>query len=489
MEENREETETGSAEEKMPITDPGQAVSFPDQPVRRRFPWEWIGALILAVAFSVMLTYTLASAAARNREIQSLQSTVSELPNDETARDLRNVQSLINALQERSFYADSMGNLTGEALLKAVLDAYINETGDLYAAYYTEAEYSALMMDMAGNHVGIGVTITRDSLDLSNGTEEETEAYRIEEVYSGSGAEEAGLAVGEWICAVWKDDACLAVGQLGLEAAAKEIRGEAGTPVKLDILHLNGTSYERRTVTVTRSAIVTHSVRLSYAQSDPTVAVVRISTFDYTTPTQFEQAVETAKENGAEHFVFDVRGNPGGEMSSIFAVLSNFLQEGDLVLAMVDAEGNRVEYRMKPAFLEGAASGCTVTKEQIGRYRDLDFVVLCDENTASAAEVFTATLRDFHLAKEIVGQRTFGKGIVQNYKSVALEGVTGYLKVTIAEYVTECGKSYHKIGIDPTVWSFLPKEVRGKSTTFLPWEDDRQLQTAVALFAPANNQD
>lgn len=485
MEENEEERQIESAEttdaQSEPSKSSGQTLS-PDGSTGRGFPWGWIGTLIFAVAFAVMLTYTLTAAKVRNLKIQSSQPVKTVQTNNETTRDFKNMESLIRILKAKSFYTDSMEDLSGDVLLKAVVDAYIYVSGDVYAAYYTEEEYQALANDMAGNHVGIGVTITQTYLDLNDGSDEESLVCQIEEVYPGSGAEAAGLAVGEWIYAVKIDDSYQTVDQLGLDAAAKYIRGEAGTTVDLAIMRFDGTVYESRMVTVMRSAVTTRSVRLSYVENDPTVAVIRISEFDYTTPTQFAEAVETAKENGALHFVFDVRNNPGGEMSSIFAVLSNFLREGDLVLAMVDAKGNRVDYPMKPVEYTGDVSGCTVTKEQIGRYRDLDFVVLCDEDTASAAEVFTAVLRDFDLAKAIVGQTTFGKGIVQNYRRVELEGVAGYLKVTIAEYVTECGESYHGKGIEPTVSVVLPKAVRGKSTIFLPWEDDTQLRTAVAQF-------
>ena len=485
MEENNEEKQADPVEENSPLPeqDPPSVREEPagDRPARK-IPWGWLCALIFAVAFSVMLTYTLTAAKVRDRELRSLQSDAAELSEGNAPRDLRNMQNLLQALKNRSYYANSMEELTGDALLKAVLDAYVNETGDVYAAYYTEEEYAALSMDMAGNHVGIGVTITRETLDLPGG---EAEAYRIEEVYPGSGAEEAGLQAGEWIGAVKKDGAYISVGQLGLEAAAAEIRGEAGTAIELVILHRNGNNYESRIVAVKRSAVITRSVRLTYAEGDPTVAVVRISEFDYTTPTQFAEAMETAKENGALHFVFDVRGNPGGELDSIYAVLSNFLLQDELVLKMVDANGSSVaEYPMKPVQYSGVRAGCSVTQEQIGRYRDLDFVVLCDGNTASAAEVFTAALRDFGLAKEIVGIKTFGKGIVQGYYRLELEDLVGYLKLTIAGYVTQCGTSYHGIGIEPTVQTApLPESVRGRTTTFLPWEDDTQLQTAVACFS------
>lgn len=494
MEENKEELQNDSEEEKT--EEPEQApAAEPKRAGAGTIPsfWIWIGVLILAVAFSVMLTYTLTAAMMRDREIQSLQTNTVELPDEDTARDVRNMENLIRIIKEHSYYTDSMGEISSEDLLEATVRAYISESGDVYAVYYTDEEIKELTKEISGKHAGIGVTVIRDTIDLGSGIDEQDiDVYQIEEVYPGSGAEHAGLAVGEWIYAVYQEDgSCQTIGQLlqsGSNAPVKAIRGEAGTQVKLKVLSLNaeGTGYDFRDVTVMRSAIVTRSVRLSFAESDPTVAVVRISEFDYTTPTQFEEAIEQAKAAGALHFVFDVRGNLGGELASLYAVLANFLRKDDLVIAMVYADGTRKEHRVAPITYTDEKAGCSVREEQIGQYRDLDFLILCDERTASAAEAFTAALRDFGLTKEIVGQRTYGKGIVQNYCRLDLEGVSGYLKLTVAGYVTECGESYHGTGIAPTISAALPKEIRGTSTIFLAWESDTQLQTAVAYFSEIN---
>jgi carboxyl-terminal processing protease len=106
--------------------------------------------------------------------------------------------------------------------------------------------------------------------------------------------------------------------------------------------------------------------------------------------------------------------------------------------------------------------------------------VLCNENTASAAEVFTATLRDYELAT-VVGATTFGKGIMQSYIPLSVFGnYKGYAKMTTYAYVTKCGVTYHEIGITPHVQVSLSPEALQYNFYVLPEELDDQLQAAVA---------
>lgn len=209
--------------------------------------------------------------------------------------------------------------------------------------------------------------------------------------------------------------------------------------------------------------------------------MVRISSFDLNTPTQFRKVVDNCKEAGAKKFVFDVRANPGGDLRSVRAILSYFLQEGDLILQAIDKNGKvSQETNCVPVIYTGEASGCSVLQQQIGQYRDLDFAILCDENSASAAEVFTATLRDFELPRIIVGQKTFGKGIMQSIFELPFKGMKAYIKLTTHSYVTQCGESYHEKGIEPSVFSERSAGTENLSVDSLTWEQDIQLQTAVS---------
>ena len=115
-------------------------------------------------------------------------------------------------------------------------------------------------------------------------------------------------------------------------------------------------------------------------------------------------------------------------------------------------------------------------------FADLDMVVLCNGSTASAAEVFTATLRDYGLAT-IVGETTFGKGIMQSFLPMSYFGeYSGYVKLTTYAYVTKCGVTYHDVGIVPNVESILSEEAKEYNFYVLPQSKDNQLQAALAQF-------
>ena len=108
--------------------------------------------------------------------------------------------------------------------------------------------------------------------------------------------------------------------------------------------------------------------------------------------------------------------------------------------------------------------------------------VLCNESTASAAEVFAATLRDYELA-DIVGVKTFGKGIMQTVINLSsYTNYKGYLKLTTSAYVTKCGVTYHEIGIQPSEGceAALSEEAKQYHFYVLPQALDNQLQTAIS---------
>lgn len=127
----------------------------------------------------------------------------------------------------------------------------------------------------------------------------------------------------------------------------------------------------------------------------------------------------------------------------------------------------------------GNAEPCSVREEEIGMYRDLPFVILCDKGTASAAEVFTAALRDYGLPRKIIGETTFGKGILQTTYPIRHGNLRGYLKLTTHTYVTKCGETYHGTGITPS--SEVPRKEGTEDVPLdeLPEADDNQLLTAI----------
>ena len=215
--------------------------------------------------------------------------------------------------------------------------------------------------------------------------------------------------------------------------------------------------------------------------ADSSVGVVRIMQFDLTTPTQFSAIMDELKEKGCKYFVFDVRNNPGGDLKSIEAVLSFFLSEGDLLVSTEDKYGNSSKDLVKVYTGTGDYAGCSVKKSDIGKYRGTPCVVLTNGNTASAAELFTQTMRDYNLAK-IVGTKTYGKGCMQSIFTLERYGIPGALKLTTRMYFSKSHHVYHGIGIEPDETVELSEEALKYNVFVLPDELDDQLQKALQIL-------
>lgn len=363
-----------------------------------------------------------------------------------------------------------------QAMMEAVIKAYVAATGDLYAEYYTQEEFDAMTSENQGQMQGIGVSVVNSTMEYNGMT------YNVIElimVYPNSPAERAGLRPGDKVITVKHEGVEHSINEIGYTAALNYLRGEAGTKAEFTVMRKNGANYEPVTYSVVREAFETMSVTSRVSETDPKVGIVMILQFDLTTPEQFESAVDALKAKGCEQFVFDVRNNPGGDLESIKAVLSFFLAEGDLIVSTKDKNGNEEFDHVKVVkHSDKAYAGCDVTAEDIGKYSDLTFTVITNANTASAAELFTATVRDYELGT-IVGTTTYGKGCMQSIFSLQYYGVPGGLKLTTRMYFPASGESYHGIGITPDVAVELSAEAQEYNLYVLPEELDNQLQAAI----------
>ena len=225
------------------------------------------------------------------------------------------------------------------------------------------------------------------------------------------------------------------------------VEGEEGTEVALTLVR-NGEEIE---VKLKRGRVDTPTVESEML--DDGIGYLQITEFDDVTVNQFTENFEELKGQGMKGLIIDLRGNPGGSVTSVCAVAEQLLPKG-LIFYMEDKDGNKTEYKC-----EGADF-------------DLPMVVLVNEYSASAAEILSGAIKDSGIGK-LVGKTTFGKGIVQDV--IPLQDGSA-IKLTVANYYTRGGNDIHLKGIEPDI------EVELDTDAYLDDGKDTQLDKAVEVL-------
>ena len=363
-----------------------------------------------------------------------------------------------------------------DEMSEAILDAYVAATGDVYAEYLNAQEYEDYFSDRKGELVGIGVSVVQSQINVGGF---DYTVIQVISVFKDSPAMEHGVMPGDAIMFVKDGDEDKLVNEIGYTQALDVMLGEAGTKAEFTVYRQKDSDYERIDFSIERRKVTSETVTFIVSETDKKVGIINITGFDLTTPTQFKEAINTLRDvNKCEYFVFDVRNNPGGSLNSIVAVLSYFLDEGDLIVSTEYSTGKIEEIFAEAVNYVTEYDGLDVKKEEIGMYKDLECIVITNENTASAAELFTATLRDYGIA-EVVGVKSYGKGCMQNTLSLESFGIEGGIRVTTAMYYSKSKTVYHGTGIVPDHEVELSEEAKKVNFFLLPEEDDAQLLTAI----------
>ena len=435
-------------------------------------------ALTMLISFTVNELYP----SGRNEGVQGPTGNI--IINDEDIPDY--IKELIKL--DAIFNANSYEGIDEEEMGDAILKAYIAATGDKYAEYMTKEEYEAYNSDSIGEFVGIGVSVVNSTIEI-NGYN--YKVLQIISVFENSPALENGVRVGDCIMYVGEGSERVMTDQLGYTEALNRMLGEAGTEAKFTVFRPDKTEeigYKEISFSVIRKKVTTESVRYKISETDSRVGIIKVTGFDATTAVQFTKAVDTLKSEGCEYFIFDMRNNPGGALASIEAVLSYFLDKGDVIVSTEYADGTKETDKVRVVNYSNrygeAYKGYDVSESDIGKYKDLagKCVVLTNENTASAAELFTATFRDYGIAP-IVGETTYGKGCMQNIIDLKkYYGMEGALRVTTAMYFSKSHHVYHEIGIEPDHKVSLSEEAKEYNFYLLPEEKDDQLKKAIDVL-------
>lgn len=362
--------------------------------------------------------------------------------NNVSDEDLKNIEKLIQLIKVLD--DESIRDYDSEHVWNTIYRSLALGTNDIYGQYFTKEEYLQDKDSKDGNFVGIGVRVIYD--DVTNG------AY-VYGVIADSGAQKAGIQKGDLIIAA---EGVESTDQESYLQMVNSILGEENTDVRITVKRGDKT----HEFTVTRAQVLSENVIYEKLEGD--VAYIQILTFsDGSLPAQFKQKMEMAKEDGCTSYVFDVRNNPGGLLTSVIGVLDPLLPEGPIIRTK-DNEGNETSENSDAECLEAP------------------MVVLCNKASASAAELFTAALRDYDMAT-IVGETTFGKGSMQTTKLLP-DGSA--IKMTTALYSPPFSDNYDGVGIVPDVEVKLDAKWNGKFQ-LMPREDDVQLEKALEILNSA----
>lgn len=386
-----------------------------------------------------------------------------------------------------------------ETAMLAAIRAYVDATGDKYAMFYTPEEFDAMQSENNGDLYGIGVQVIFDYKEYF---------MEIVLIMPDSPAQNY-LQIGDKVTHIIDGEEKIALADLveqnkekakelypsytdeeinnvacyeTFQYTVSKLKGPENTYAEF-VIDRDGEAIDMK---IQRAKVKTVSVTAKTSIRDSKVGIVSISQFDLTTPTQFKECMDSLIAQGCNKFIFDVRNNPGGDLASLVAVLSTLLQKDDVIVTTKDHEGKIETTKVQTVNYASNSNyvTCNVTSSDIGKYRGYDFVVLANENSASAAELFTAALRDHNLA-QIVGTKTYGKGSVQSIIPLSYYGEDYYgaLKLTTKLYFPPCGEGYDGgIGITPNYAVELEGIAADTHFYKLTEEIDNQLQKAVSLL-------
>ncbi len=338
-----------------------------------------------------------------------------------THRKLAEAEKLIDA----HFIGEEDKQLMSDYLFVGMVAAL----GDRYSAYFTKEEYAEISKSQKGYYNGIGVTVGKD---------EEEGLITVTDVFIDGPADKAGILVNDVIVKINGTD----VTDKTVSDAVDLIHNAEDPDIVLTVLRED--EPDEMEITVRRDDVELESVESRVIEGTDT-GYIAISYFSGLVPEQFEKAFAELQEQNIDSLIIDLRGNPGGLVTSVCDTLRQILPKGD-IFYMTDKNGKRKTYE------------CDGENEI-----QIPLVVLVDGESASASEIFAGAVQDYGIGK-IVGTETFGKGIVQDVYRLSDGSV---LRLTVAHYYTPNGNDIHEKGIKPDV------EV----------EDDKESETDEALEA------
>ena len=332
------------------------------------------------------------------------------------------------------------GEYDMDKMIDSAASGLMEGIGDIYSFYYPKEKMEQFNEESLGQYKGIGVMLLADPSD---------KLITITRVFRNSPAEKAGLQSGDKI--VYINDVYYSAYEM--QDAVNVMRG-AEEPLKLTVLRKDeGKEFE----------VVSAHVDINYVEYeilDGNIGYVIVYDFLGDSAKGFQEAIDLFQKNNVQGMIIDLRNNGGGIVDDAVRIADMILPYGTVV-SMIDKDGEK-------------------TEELIDfDYYDVPIAVLVNRYSASASEILSGAIRDFG-AGVLVGEKTFGKGVVQG----AMEFKDGSgVQITMAKYYTPKGYNIHGTGLEPDVAVALDEDVVTiYGINNLPREKDSQLQMAIQIL-------
>ena len=389
----------------------------------------------MLVFLSVLITFIITSAYIYQKvgNNVSVKYVVAPGENSEIGKTISSIRSIID-----KYY---MGEIDEEKLREGAIAGYVDGLGDEYSEYITKSEYENFSANVMGNYVGIGIYMA---------VYKDTNEVLVVSPIKNSPAEKAGILSGDIIKKV---NGVEYKGAEGLEEAAAKIKGEAGTTVNLEI------SRDGKILTfdITREKVIMNPVASEVLENN--IGYIQVTSFDEDCSKEFKKKYEELAAKGIKSLIIDLRNNGGGIVQEALTMADYIVPKDKKLMITINKKENEEEKIAKADPII-----------------NMPIIVLINENSASASEIFVGALKDNELART-VGIKTYGKGVIQEVLKLT-DGSA--LKLTIEEYYTPNHNKINKVGITPDEEVKLPEGV--KNSYNIDRKDDTQLKKAIEML-------
>lgn len=387
----------------------------------------WLIVIVAAISSTLTLTLTGGGAVLDG-------TTISQ--QDKELLDRYTRLETIRQTMHSEYYQD----LDDDALMDGAARGMLSAAEDRYTFYYTPEEMAEATEEAEGVYNGIGVLVASDEFGRLN----------VLRVFKGSPALEAGLLPNDVIYAVDGQEVGAAT-DMDMSAATKLIKsGAEGTEVMLSVLR----GSETLEIPVKRAQVNMNRVETYIL--DGNIGYLELYDFQGDAVQGFADALKGFEEAGVQGVIVDVRDNPGGYLDQVVDICDLILPEG-IVVYTEDRYGRREEFYSDAA------------------WNDIPMVVLVNGNSASASEILASAVQDYGRGI-IVGETTYGKGIVQTIITFREDGAG--MQLTTSAYYTPKGRSIHQTGVTPDV-EVQPAEGYIRMNYIPDTENDAQLRAAM----------